>query len=212
MPDLSFDKMNVLIQQGAPVITASSSQHVTPRTIFYFYIFLNGLVQERRNSIANALGHRFDIRIQVITHTCPNFNGSFGMDPPQQTSLAPCWPNEDPVGSTLGQCGRNVPCYLGWEITFCSLYGCNNLCLHVSPRVLCNIGYLSETPLELNLAKPHSSITLVSIVQSFCNFAHSMAVIISCSVQHFKMIGLFKWMLWIGVKRYSIATIRYISR
>ena len=148
MPDLSFDKMNVLIQQGASVITATSSQHVTPGTIFYFYILFNGLVQERRNSIANALSHQFDIRIQVIIHACPNFNGSVGMDPPQQTSLAPCWPNVDPVGSTLGQRGPNVPCYWGWEITFCSLYGCNNLCLYVNPRVLCNIGYLSETPLE----------------------------------------------------------------
>ena len=28
-------------------------------------------------------------------------------------TLAPRWPNVDPVGSTLGQRGPNVPCYLG---------------------------------------------------------------------------------------------------
>ena len=35
--------------------------------------------------------------------------------PQQQISLAPRWPNVDPVGSTLGQHGPNVPCYLGSE-------------------------------------------------------------------------------------------------
>ena len=33
--------------------------------------------------------------------------------PQQQTSLAPYWLNVDHVGSTLGQRGPNVPCYLG---------------------------------------------------------------------------------------------------
>ena len=28
-------------------------------------------------------------------------------------SLAPRWPNVDPIGSTLGQPGPNVTCYLG---------------------------------------------------------------------------------------------------
>ena len=32
--------------------------------------------------------------------------------PRQQTSLAPRWPDVDPVGSTLDQRGPNVPCYL----------------------------------------------------------------------------------------------------
>ena len=31
----------------------------------------------------------------------------------QQTSLAPCWPNVDPIGPTLAQHGPNMPCYLG---------------------------------------------------------------------------------------------------
>ena len=35
--------------------------------------------------------------------------------PRQQTSLAPRWPNVDPVGYTLGQRGLNVLCYLVWE-------------------------------------------------------------------------------------------------
>ena len=34
--------------------------------------------------------------------------------PQQQILLAPCWPNVDPVGSTLCQRRPNVPCYLGW--------------------------------------------------------------------------------------------------
>ena len=33
--------------------------------------------------------------------------------PRQQNLLAARWPNVDPVGSTLGQRGPNVPCYLG---------------------------------------------------------------------------------------------------
>ena len=33
--------------------------------------------------------------------------------PRQQTSLAQRWPNVDSIGSTLGQRGPNVPCYLG---------------------------------------------------------------------------------------------------
>ena len=43
----------------------------------------------------------------------------------QQTLLTPRWPNVDPVGSTLGQLGPNMPCYLGchcitvFNITLC---------------------------------------------------------------------------------------------
>ena len=39
---------------------------------------------------------------------------SFQLGPQQQTSLAPRWANVDPVGSTLGQRGPNVSCYLEW--------------------------------------------------------------------------------------------------
>ena len=45
----------------------------------------------------------------------------------------------------------------------------------------------SET--RLKLTKYHSSITFFSVVQLFGNFAQSMAVILSCSVQYFKLIG-----------------------
>ena len=36
--------------------------------------------------------------------------------PQQLISLVPRWPNVDPVGSTLGQRGPNVPCYLGSDL------------------------------------------------------------------------------------------------
>ena len=40
---------------------------------------------------------------------------TFTSKPPrQQITLAPRWPNVDPVGSTLDQRGLNVPCYLGF--------------------------------------------------------------------------------------------------
>ena len=35
-----------------------------------------------------------------------------------------------------------------------------------------------------------------SVIQSFLNFAQSMAVILPCSVQNFKVIWQLKWMLW----------------
>ena len=54
------------------------------------------------------------------------------------------------------------------------------------PRVLCNIGYPSETHLNSNLAKSILSITSVSIFQSVCNFAQSTTVILLCSVQNLK--------------------------
>ena len=41
-----------------------------------------------------------------------------------------------------------------------------------------------------NLAKSRSSITSVSVIQSIWNFAQSTAVILPCSVQYFKTIGL----------------------
>ena len=43
--------------------------------------------------------------------------------------------------------------------------------------------------LNSNLAKSRSSITTISVAPSFWNFAQSMAVILPCSVQYFKMIG-----------------------
>ena len=41
---------------------------------------------------------------------------------------------------------------------------------------------------RLHLMKSHSSIAIVSIAQSFWNFAQSTAVSLPCSVQNFKMI------------------------
>ena len=50
--------------------------------------------------------------------------------------------------------------------------------------------------LNSNLIKSHSSITTVAVIESFWNFAQSTAVILPCSAQNFKRIGLFKQMLW----------------
>ena len=57
------------------------------------------------------------------------------------------------------------------------------------PEGLCNIGYLSKLTLNSNLVKTLSFITPISVIQSFWNFAQSMAVILPCSVQNFKMNG-----------------------
>ena len=46
-----------------------------------------------------------------------------------------------------------------------------------------------------HLAKSHSFITYIVFAQTFCNFAQSTAVVLSCSVQNFKMIGQLKWVL-----------------
>ena len=50
--------------------------------------------------------------------------------------------------------------------------------------------------LNPNLAKSNLSVTYFSVIQSFRNFAQSMAVILLCSVQIFKTIGQLKGMLF----------------
>ena len=50
--------------------------------------------------------------------------------------------------------------------------------------------------LNTNLAKSRSSITCVSVIQSFWNFAQSMTVSLPCSVQNFKMIEQLWNKLW----------------
>ena len=49
---------------------------------------------------------------------------------------------------------------------------------------------------NLNLAKYRSSITSVSVVQSFWNFAYGTAVILSCAVQNFKATVALSTKLW----------------
>ena len=56
---------------------------------------------------------------------------------------------------------------------------------------------IHNTPIfNSNLTKYHSSITSISIAQSFWNFAQSMVVPLPCSVQNFKMIGQLRNKLW----------------
>ena len=64
------------------------------------------------------------------------------------------------------------------------------------PVELCNIRYPSKLILNSNLAKSHSSITSVSVVQSFGNFVQITAVLLSYSVQNFKTLGLLTPMIW----------------
>ena len=50
--------------------------------------------------------------------------------------------------------------------------------------------------LNSNFMQSHSSITSISVIQSFCNLAQSSAVSLPCSVQNFKMIGWKTNKLW----------------
>ena len=50
----------------------------------------------------------------------------------------------------------------------------------------CNTGYLPEIHFKLKFC---SSISIISLTQSFCHFALSMAVSLPCSVQNYRMIG-----------------------
>ena len=54
---------------------------------------------------------------------------------------------------------------------------------HCKSGVLCNMGYPSQTHLKL---KSRPSITSILIIQLVWNFAQSTALILPCSVQHFK--------------------------
>ena len=55
----------------------------------------------------------------------------------------------------------------------------------------CAIGYVCPKIILIsNIAQSHLSITSISVVHSFSNFAQSLAVKLPYSVQNFKMIGL----------------------
>ena len=54
----------------------------------------------------------------------------------------------------------------------------------------------SELISNSNLEKSHSSITPVSVVQSFWNFGHSTAMILPCSVQNAKTTGRLRNKWW----------------
>ena len=70
----------------------------------------------------------------------------------------------------------------------------------ISPKLISNS----------DLVKCNSPITSTSVVQSFWNFAQSMAVSLPCSVQNFTMIGQLKNKLWaIEISWYSSS--RWVS-
>ena len=56
------------------------------------------------------------------------------------------------------------------------------------PGRLWNIEYPSKTHLDSNLVKPRSSITSISSVRLFLNFAQSITVSLPCLVQNFEAI------------------------
>ena len=64
--------------------------------------------------------------------------------------------------------------------------------------------------LNPNHGKSHLPVTFFEVEQSFWNFAQSMAVLLPCSVQNFKMIGQLKQML--GTNEFSQdLSLRWVS-
>ena len=59
----------------------------------------------------------------------------------------------------------------------------------------CIIGYPSKLIANSNLVETRFPLTYFSVGKPFWNFAQSMAVILSCSVQNFKTICQLNWML-----------------
>ena len=56
-------------------------------------------------------------------------------------------------------------------------------------KILFNENFLQKKIKALVIVKPHMSITAISISQSLWNFVKNTAVILPCSVQHFKVTG-----------------------
>ena len=59
-----------------------------------------------------------------------------------------------------------------------------------SPEAFCNMGYPSETGLQLKYREDALPKTYYSVIQSFSNFAQSTAVSLPWSVNNHRMIGL----------------------